>query len=272
MTGNFARDDVCVGAICTKVNLVSASKVSDDPFKDVPFDGILGLALPQLAEAQEFSLMDSMVKAGLLKQNIFSVYFANTDNAEDQSEVLFGAMRESRMASAVHWIPVSNPGYWQVEMTDMLLGEEKLDLCGTFGCQVALDTGTSLLAGPPRLVRHLVSKLRVAGDCSNLEELPDLGISISGKTYFLTPADYVDTAQGGCLLNLMALDVPQPGGGLTSTSIFILGDPFLRKFYTVYDRERLRVGLALARHAENGGQDSAVSSPGAQTPEAGVNV
>merc|ERR1719181_1300716 len=126
---------------------------------DVPFDGILGLALPQLAEAQEFSLMDSMVKSGLLEKNIFSVYFTRSDNAEDNSEVLFGAVRESRMATPLHWVPVSNPGYWQVEMSDMLLGNETLDICGSQGCQVGLDTGTSLLAGPPRLIRQMVSKL-----------------------------------------------------------------------------------------------------------------
>ena len=44
---------------------------------------------------------------------------------------------------------------------------------------------------------------------------------------------------------MMSLDIPPPKGPL-----FIFGDPFLRKYYTVYDRENLKVGFALAKHPD----------------------
>mmetsp|Transcript_112353 Transcript_112353/g.194859 ORF Transcript_112353/g.194859 Transcript_112353/m.194859 type:complete len:433 (+) Transcript_112353:117-1415(+) len=252
-TGVFERDVACVGdGPCTRMNFISATNMSDEPFRDAPFDGVLGLALPQLTEAQEFSIMDSMVKAGLLEKSLFSVFFARSEDVsgdDDNSEVLFGAIREERMASPLHWVPVTNPGYWQFEMQDLMIGENSLQLCGTASsCKAALDTGTSLLAGPPRLVRELARRLRAAPDCSNSDELPELGFKVGGQVLRLSPKEYLDRSDGVCMLNLMPLDIPAPHGPL-----FILGDPFLRKYYTVYDRERLRVGFALARHPSDVG-------------------
>ena len=44
-------------------------------------------------------------------------------------------------------------------------------------------------------------------------------------------------------ISLIALDVPPPKGPL-----IIFGDPFLRRFVTVNDRSKPRVGLAVAKH------------------------
>mmetsp|Transcript_48375 Transcript_48375/g.124884 ORF Transcript_48375/g.124884 Transcript_48375/m.124884 type:complete len:419 (+) Transcript_48375:123-1379(+) len=243
MSGVYVRDNICLGMgnICCKANFVAATDESDEPFSLVPFDGIFGLSLPQMAEGPAFSILDQLVEAGVLNQPLFGVFFGNEG---EESEITFGEVKQSQLASEVFWSPVTTPGYWQVQMSDVMLAKAPLGLCsGESKCQVAVDTGTSLLAGPSDVVAMLVEKLAVASDCSNLDSLPDLQFVVSGHVMSLAAEDYVAQNGGTCTLGLMALDIPPPRGPL-----FIFGDPFLRKYYTAYDRKNLRVGFALARH------------------------
>jgi len=201
----------------------------------------MSLSLPQMSEGARFNVLDCMIRDRTLKHNLFSFFFGAAD--DEASEVTFGEWRESRMASKLFWVPVSNPGYWQVEMDDITIKNKKQGLCKDKHCQVAVDTGTSLMAGPTDIVNALVDRLHVATDCSNFDTLPVLGFQLSNHILNLRAEEYVDRGEDGCSLALMTLDIPPPKGPL-----FIFGDPFLRKYYTVYDRENLKVGFALAKH------------------------
>mmetsp|Transcript_39235 Transcript_39235/g.108046 ORF Transcript_39235/g.108046 Transcript_39235/m.108046 type:complete len:461 (-) Transcript_39235:118-1500(-) len=246
MSGVYVRDNVCLGdgsaGICCQAHFVVSTEESDAPFSLVPFDGILGLSLPEMAESPAFSILEQLAHSGALESSIFAVYFGNEN---EDSEITFGSYAQHRMASDLVWVPVTHRGYWQVQMDGIMLGGKRLDLCdGARGCQVAVDTGTSLLAGPSEVVDTLVDDLHVSRDCSNLHDLPELAFSVGGSALSLGPEDYVSQAPEGCSLGLMSLDIPPPKGPL-----FIFGDPFLRKYYTVYDLENVQVGFALARHA-----------------------
>merc|ERR1719183_2698531 len=56
----------------------------------------------------------------------------------------------------------------------------------------------------------------------------------------------MDSSAADCSFSLMALDVPPPKGPL-----FIFGDPFLRRFVTIFDRTAPRVGFAVAKHSDD---------------------
>jgi len=240
MSGVFIKDKICIGSICTRGNFVAATEESDEPFSLVPFDGIFGLSLPQMSEGGAFNIMDDMVNEKVLKTNIFSVFFGSKD--PEESEISFGEYKHHRMASEMFYAPVSTPGYWQVKMEDVAIANKRQKLCEG-SCQVAVDTGTSLLAGPTDIINALIDRLAVADDCANYGHLPNLGFIVEGHVLNLMPEDYVDKSSDGCSVALMTLDIPPPKGPL-----FIFGDPFLRKYYTVYDRDNLRVGFALAAH------------------------
>merc|ERR1719504_632192 len=62
ISGVFIQDDVCIGSVCTNMKFVGATSETDDPFSSFNFDGVLGLALPQMCQGPDFGLMDQLVK------------------------------------------------------------------------------------------------------------------------------------------------------------------------------------------------------------------
>mmetsp|Transcript_14803 Transcript_14803/g.33318 ORF Transcript_14803/g.33318 Transcript_14803/m.33318 type:complete len:408 (+) Transcript_14803:117-1340(+) len=244
VSGVYVKDQICLGNICTRANFVAATEESDEPFSIVPFDGIFGLSLPEMSEGPKFNMLDCMIQDKVLKSGLFAVFFAASDAQE--SEITFGEFRRDLLQGDLFWVPVSNPGYWQVAMDDISIAGEPQHYCHG-NCQVAIDTGTTLMAGPTDIVNALMEKLDVANDCSNLHKLPVLGFKVGDSVLHLSPDDYVDRDDDGCSLALMAMEIPPPKGPL-----FIFGDPFLRKYYTVFDRSELRVGFGLARPRHKG--------------------
>jgi len=260
VTGQCLSDQICVGNVCNRGDFIAATDESSHPFAQFQFDGVLGLAMPAMSQGPDFSLMERL--GDVLKKRMFSVFLS--DSASEDSEIVFGDTKTHHMASDLFWVPVSRPtGYWQVQIEDVTLNNEVQGICAQ--CQVAVDTGTSQLAGPSDVISTLSSTLNVKGDCSNFESLPKLGFLIKGHVLNLEPKDYIDKDSSGCEVALMPLDVPPPNGPL-----FIFGIPFLQKFVTVYDREAKSVGFAVAQHASQKHPEAMLVTIGTNTSSPGV--
>merc|ERR1719261_2458102 len=240
ISGVFFQDDICIGTLCANVYFVGATDETDDPFTSFRFDGVLGLALPEMSQGKDFNFMSHLVENKALKKPLFSVFLSDSDI--ENSEITFGDVKQEHMATNMVWEPVSrDTGYWQGQIEDITINNKKQSLCQD--CQVAVDTGTSQLAGPTDVINDLSKRLNVKSDCSNYKDLPNLGFVMGDNILNMKPQDYVAKGSDGCEVSLMPLDVPPPNGPL-----FIFGDPFLRKYYTSYDRENNKVGFATAQH------------------------
>jgi hypothetical protein len=242
IAGDFFRDKLCIGdSLCIDSSFIAADKESTEPFQEIPFDGIMGLGFKDLSMGQGFNIVDDLYAKGQLPGGQISFYL--TDGGD--SEVTFGGYKSEYLASDIVWSPVKIESYWQVAIDDITFDNVPKNLCGG-GCQVAVDTGTSMLAGPSELVDKLSQMVSAKEDCSNWNSLPKLGFQIGDKVLNLKPDDYMDSSAADCSFSLMALDVPPPKGPL-----FIFGDPFLRRFVTIFDRTGPRVGFAVAKHSDD---------------------
>jgi len=243
--GQFYRDELCLGQSgqqgqkgCYKANFIGTDYESEMPFDQCAFDGIMGLGFKDLSMGNGFNMVDDVVSQHSLPSNKFSVFLRDHERG---SEISFGGYKKSQAASDILWAPVTIESYWQIQIGDVTFNNVKTGLCPN--CQVAVDTGTSMLAGPTDVVEELREKLQVDVRCKNYHMLPLLGFAIGDTVLNMKPADYIDRMGSVCMLSLMTLDVPPPKGPL-----FIFGDPFLRRFLTIYDRDGPRVGFAVAQH------------------------
>ncbi|NXV66765.1 CATD protein, partial [Molothrus ater] len=225
-------------------------------FAAARFDGVLGLAYPGAAAGPARPVFDNMMEQGLFRNNVFSFHLRSGASEGDGGELLLGGIDEGQFEGPLHYIPVSRKSYWQVHMDRLSVGAPGAagcrdpPLCGG-GCEAIVDTGTSLITGPSAEVAALHRALggsRAMGgqyllDCDKVPSLPNVTFVLGGKEFTLSPQHYVlQVSQWGsptCVSGFMALDVPPPSGPL-----WILGDVFLARYYSVFDRDRDRVGLA----------------------------
>lgn len=238
--GQCFKDQLCVGHACGVGCFIATTYESENPFAFFAFDGVLGLSLDEMSQGGGFNFLDRLVEHSTLRQPVFGVFFSDDDS--EVSEITFGDFKREHVFGDLIWADVvRGAGYWEVEIEDITIGNEAQNLC--VGCKVAVDTGTSELAGPSRVISKLMSLLDVKKNCANMAALPHLGFVVSGHILNLEPADYVNTEQRTCEVALMPLDVPPPNGPL-----FVFGIPFLQHFYTVYDIKNKKVGFGVAVH------------------------
>ena len=77
-------------------------------------------------------------------------------------------------------------------------------------------------------------------ECDKRDSLPKLTFTLTGHNFTIGPYDYILEVQGSCISSFMGMDFP--GGPLA-----ILGDAFLRRWYSVYDLGANTIGLAKSK-------------------------
>jgi cathepsin D len=249
--GFISTDSVTIGGLTiTDFKFGEVTTEAEDVFGQAPFDGILGLG-PAAAAVDHVPMpMQTLVDQKKIDHNVFAFYLSS--GGKTGSTLSLGGPDPSFYTGDFHYVPVAMAAkvlpYWLVSASDIKINGEKTHSCSWFtGCEMVVDTGTSLLAGPKSSVDKLIEKVgKVSEDCSNVKSLPILSFSIAGKDFDLGPDFYVlrgedESGKEACELGIQSIDAGVP--------IWILGDPFLRKYYTVWDAEQNRVGFALAKQS-----------------------
>ncbi|KAJ5888031.1 hypothetical protein N7495_008072 [Penicillium taxi] len=248
LSGFVSQDTVTIGDLeIKKQDFAEATNEPGLAFAFGRFDGILGLGYDTISVNNIVPPFYNMLNQGLLDEPVFAFYLGDANKEGDNSEATFGGIDKSHYTGELIKIPLRRKAYWEVEFNAIALGDNVAELENT---GVILDTGTSLIALPSTLAELLNKEIgatkgwtgQYTVDCATLDSLPDLTLTLSGYNFTIGPHDYILEAQGSCISSFMGMDFPEPTGPLA-----ILGDAFLRKWYSVYDLGNNAVGLAKAK-------------------------
>merc|ERR1711870_26051 len=188
----ISQDTVTIGGqTITNFKFGEVTQEAADVFGAAPFDGILGMGPAKAAVDKVPMPMDQLVKQGKIQHNIFAFYLSS--GGKVGSTLTLGGTDSQFYTGDFSYVPVAKAAallpYWLVSVSAIKVGGASAVSCNFLtGCYMVVDTGTSVLAGPTNSVGQLTSKIgNVSADCSNVDKLPTISISMAGKDFDLGP-------------------------------------------------------------------------------------
>lgn len=245
--GYISQDTLTIGdLVIPKQDFGETTNEPGLAFAFGKFDGILGLGFDTIAVNHVVPPFYNALNLGLLDDPVFAFKLGDTNKGTESSFTL-GGIDESAYSGELTYLPVRRKAYWEVQFDSITLGHETAELENT---GAVIDTGTSLLTLPSGLAEIINSQIgatkgwngQYSVECSTRDSLPDLTFNLDGYNFTLSAFEYTLEVSGSCISAITPMDFPEPVGPLA-----IVGDAFLRKYYSVYDYENSAVGLALAK-------------------------
>jgi len=253
MRGRRATDVVDVaGVSVAQQDFLLSTDENGNVFRNGRFDGVMGLGKEQLAsilqrgdDGRGTPFYVNAIANKALAEPKFSIFVSAAMGKP--GAVVLGGVNPKLYKGEINMHKGQSDAYWMLKMGTMKVGNTVVQ---TNGARGIVDSGTSLLVGPSEIISEILPHVRVDADCGNMGTLKPLEINMEteeGKTvtYVLEPKDYVMQRNGSCKTGIsimqIQLDMPHP--------IMILGDTFMRKYYSVFNHETNSVGFAEANHA-----------------------
>ncbi|KAI8085933.1 aspartic peptidase domain-containing protein [Gilbertella persicaria] len=187
--------------------MANALSISHD-FHGLPFHGIFGLGLK-----------------GLVQEPLFAIY-----SQHNAGEIDFGGIDRNRYEGELNYVDAIDSSYWMMAMDKVQLGSDH-----TFDDRKGIiDSGSTLIIMPQKDAKEYHKKVK--------------GAFSNGDGTWSLPCRYVDQLQPlvihpnniHCLSGISEQDIEE-------TDTWILGDVFLKSFYTVFDLGNKKIGFATAK-------------------------
>ncbi|KAG9016891.1 Type I transmembrane sorting receptor [Tulasnella sp. JGI-2019a] len=252
-SGIVARDTVTVAGLTVTKQAFGAISDEYGGFGSGPYSGLLGLGFPANAKSGQTPFFISLCNRGVLTKKRFAFYLGR--DGKKASELSIGKVDSSKYTGTIKYHPLdpaSTGGvqyYWNALSGGFFYNGGKSS--GAFSA--VFDTGTSLIYIPTVAAEALYKKIPGAKDASATvgagfysypcsAKLAPITLKLGSKQYAVNHLDFnlgpVEEGSSQCIGGIVGEDI--------GDNLAIMGDAFLKNWYTVYDYAGKRVGLAKA--------------------------
>nr|XP_014336520.1 PREDICTED: LOW QUALITY PROTEIN: pregnancy-associated glycoprotein 2-like [Bos mutus] len=244
MSSDLGYDTIQIGNLVSTAQPFGLSLV-EFGFSHVRFDGTsVGLRYPSFSTPEITPIFDNLEEQGVISEPVFAFYLRT--QKESGSMVTIDGVDHADYNGELNWVPVTKAGYWQIAMDSISVNGMVIG-CSD-GCQALVDTRTSLLIGPSRVVTNIQKLIDpLPPRITSIGALPPFIFTINGTDYPVPPQVYIRGA-GGTLRVMRSTDEEGirssqnvcissiRGGteGLHPMETWILGDVFLRLYFSCH--------------------------------------
>jgi len=240
VSGHLSVDYSGIGNLTTRnFTFAEVTSSSGIAFWFGKFDGILGLGFQNISVMHLPLWFESLVNENHLNKS-FSIYLS-----PEGGEITFGGVDKRKFEGELKYFKVIEQNYWMVNLTHAATDNQQVSLSGR-NVKGIIDSGTSLTIVPKWLFKELFESIVVNQDCTGINLLPNVSFSIEGHKFELIPQEYIISinvyGQQACILGIRGMEF-----GKMPYELIILGDNFMRAYYTHFDFEKKHIGLARAK-------------------------
>jgi hypothetical protein len=257
VSGTLANEDISIGDVGKVISRNQTFLMAHNVvgFNGLEADGFVGLGIKS-KDPNHLTLVENLYQKNVIKNNIFSIFLNNNkyekdDKRKPKSMLMIGGTDLDKYSNGddVNYYQISsrNDKLWSLNMSSIKCKDTEIETDETFA---VLDSNNPKIIGPKAKVDKLFERFeamygcgyyysRMVCDCSEIYAIvkfPHITIKIEDDEYTFHEGNYFKKTSKVCFLMFEGADI----------DYWILGQPFLRKYYSIYDIKNERIGLVEA--------------------------
>ncbi|KII89342.1 hypothetical protein PLICRDRAFT_53792 [Plicaturopsis crispa FD-325 SS-3] len=243
VSGTQYTDKVSIAGLTASKQTLGAAKQYSTGFEssEFPADGLLGMGFQSISDYNAKPLFQSLVADGETDDSVFAFKLADSG-----AELYIGGTDDSLYTGSFTYVPVTQEGYWQVDLDGVSAAGKKL----VSSTSAIIDSGTTLIVGDTASVKKFYAGISGAKSAASsvgdgyytvpCDSIPSVSLTFGGKKFSVSSDSFnLGAATSGsseCVGGIVGEDI--------GIDAWIVGDVFMRNVYTAFDFGNTQVGFA----------------------------